>query len=123
MDTTAGKPNSVTASSDGAQRLGVEDGRALVAAWQASGLSPREFAAKRGVPTQRISYWRLRLGVAQPGDTASAFVQVPSPERPRQAGCVVEWPDGLRLHFGDGVEPDALPAIVAAVRGGAAGSC
>jgi len=123
MDTTAGKPNSVTASSDGAQRLGVEDGRALVAAWQASGLSPREFAAKRGVPTQRISYWRLRLGVAQPGDTASAFVQVPSPERPRQAGCVVEWPDGLRLHFGDGVEPDALRAIVAAVRGGAAGSC
>ncbi len=74
MDTTAGKPNSVTASSDGAQRRGVEDGRALVAAWQASGLSPREFAAKRGVPTQRISYWRLRLGVAQPGDTDSAFV-------------------------------------------------
>ena len=123
MDSNAGKANSITSTSSEPQRRGVEDGRALVAAWQASGLSPREFAAQRGVPTQRISYWRLRLGVAQPGDTASAFVQVPSPDRPRQSGCVVEWPDGLRLHFGDGVEPDALRAIVAAVRGGAAGSC
>lgn len=61
-------------------RRGEVAGRALVAAWKASGLPQAAFARHRGVSAQRLSYWRLRLG--QRGKIVATsdagFVEIPS---------------------------------------------
>jgi transposase-like protein len=41
------------------------DGERLVAAWQESGLSVREFARQHGIDAQRVQWWKRRIiGVA-----------------------------------------------------------
>lgn len=125
MDAAIPSPSQPTSGER--HRRNTEDGRALVAAWQASGLSQPAFAAERGIPKQRISYWHRRLR-AEPrlpagAESSSVFVQVPAPERPVVGGCVVEWPDGLRLHVGTVADVAVLRAIVLALRGGAVAPC
>jgi hypothetical protein len=63
-------------------------GRALVEAWLASGLSGAAFCRERNLRTQRLHYWRERLGypikvvggrgssVVPPRPPSSGFVQV-----------------------------------------------
>ena len=56
-------------------------------------------------------------------EASAAFIQVPAPERPVAGGCVVEWPDGMRLHVGTIADVAVLRAIVSALRGAAAVAC
>lgn len=125
MDTSSSAPVKENAAER--HRRSVAEGRALVAAWASSGLSLRAFSIQRGVRPQRVAYWRLRLAPkARDESTATSdgvFVQVPAPAPRPLAGCVVEWPDGMRLHVGGGMEAAALRSIVAALRGSAATAC
>lgn len=50
-----------------------EDGRAALAAWEASGETLTTFARRAGVQAQRLSWWRERLGGGAP---SSALVPV-----------------------------------------------
>lgn len=109
------------------RRRSADEGRALVAAWESSGMSMRAFAAQRGVRTQRLSYWRLRLSTtaAAPPDSGAAFIEVPlvATRAPHGGDCMVEWPDGMRLHFGTGIDATALRGLVTVLRGGPAAPC
>lgn len=110
------------------RRQSVEEGRALVAAWQASGLSQRDFAAKHGVRQQRLSYWRRRLEGRAPAAARAkcakggAFVQVPPQSRP-VGGITIELPDGCRVHVGGEVDAGRLRAVLTALRGGDGARC
>ncbi len=110
------------------RRRSIEEGRRLIEAWRASGLSQRAFAATHGVQPQRLSYWRLRLeghpqeAEAIPPVAASAFVQVAAPSA-RADGMTIEWPDGVRLHVGAGIDAGVLRTVVLALRGRSAGAC
>lgn len=106
------------------RRRDVEQGRALVNAWRASGLSAAAFARERGIQPHRISYWRLRLSDrdaassgSAPSDTASAFVEVP---RPTPSPIVMTLPDGIRIEVGSGAD---LRAVLAALRGVVPATC
>jgi hypothetical protein len=118
MDTPPSAPVKQNAAER--RRRSVAEGRALVAAWESSGLSLRAFSIQRGVRPQRIAYWRLRLAPKardeSPATQEGAFVQVPTMAPRPSAGCVVEWPDGMRLHVGCGMEPAVLRSVVAALR-------
>jgi hypothetical protein len=122
-------PSSVPVKQNAAERRrrSVAEGRALVAAWESSGLSLRAFSMQRGVRPQRIAYWRLRLAPKASDDSPAAldrgFVQVPTMAPRPPAGCVVEWPDGMRLHVGSGMDVAVLRGMVAALRGSAATAC
>lgn len=125
MDT----PSSAPAKEHAAERRrrSAAEGRALVAAWESSGLSLRAFSIQRGVRPQRIAYWRLRLAPKARDESATtfagAFVQVPAMAPRPLAGCVVEWPDGMRLHVGSGMEAAALRSVVAALRDPSPAAC
>lgn len=125
METLSSK--SPTSDAAKRRRRSADDGRALVAAWQSSGLSMRAFASQRGVKTQRLSYWRLRLSktAASQSDSGGAFIEVPQSTVPASRGvdCVVEWPDGMRLHVGIGADATALRGLVVALRGCRATPC
>lgn len=125
MDT----PSSVPVKQKAAERRrrSVAEGRALVAAWESSGLSLRAFSIQRGVRPQRVAYWRLRLAPKGRDESTATleggFVQVPAMAPRPPAGCVVEWPDGMRLHVGSDMDVTVLRSMVAALRGSAATAC
>ena len=109
-------------SSPRRERRGEAAGRALVAAWQASGLPQAAFARRRGVSAQRLSYWRLRLGQRGKGAGISdaGFVEIPSavPITPLGSGLVaVEVNGGVRVHVTRGFDPVVLRAVVSALTG------
>jgi hypothetical protein len=107
-----------SSSSPQRERRGEAAGRALVAAWQASGLSQAAFSRRSGVSEQRLSYWRLRLPrMTKP----SGFVEIPAPAAtvakagviPAQGGeVVVEFGRELRVRVGRGFDPVLLRAVV-----------
>jgi hypothetical protein len=67
--------------------------RRVLARWQRSGLSLREFGEKRGIPLSTLSWWRQvfrRAGEAEvnsaAAETAVVFTEVPQPAKlPRTA--------------------------------------
>jgi hypothetical protein len=103
------------------ERRGESAGQALVAAWQASGLSQAAFARRRGVSAQRLSYWRLRLGQRTTAVTISdsGFVEIPSAVSPAALGIgvVVEVNGGVRVQVTRGFDPVLLRAVVSALSG------
>ena len=97
-------------------------GRALVIAWQVSGLPQAAFARRRGVSAQRLSYWRLRLG--QRGKAAAisdaGFVEIPSAASTAPIGSgdvVVEVIGDIRVRVSRGFDPVLLRAVVSALAG------
>jgi hypothetical protein len=103
-----------------------EGGRALVADWQQSGQSCATYCAQRGLRTQRLLYWRQRLGVAprKPAPPASAtgvslaagFVEL-VPESPRSDGMIeVVCSGGVVVRLPMGSRPEAIRQVVDALR-------
>jgi hypothetical protein len=85
------------------RRRSIAQGRALLAAWQASGLQPRAFCRAQGICTNRIDYWQRRLRRLDETATApaqpSTFIQVqpvpPAGVPPAQAALTTTLPNGL----------------------------
>lgn len=124
MDATPSPPSPPSMTAAERHRRNAEQGRALLEAWRASGLSAAAFARERGVQPHRISYWRLRLGdrgAALPAiaasDAAVAFFEVPPPTR---SPVTITLSDGMRIDVGAGAD---LRAVFAALRGGVATTC
>lgn len=86
--------------------------RAVLAEFDASGLTMTAFARERGLCVQRVRRWRDRLEASPPrgrfielvATTAVAELAVPD-----ETHVVVEWPSGPRLL----VPPAALDALLA----------
>jgi hypothetical protein len=115
------KPKSPSPTPSRRERRGEATGRALVAAWQASGLPQAAFARRRGVSAQRLSYWRLRLGtLGKRGKTSSdaGFVEIP-PAAPAvsisRSLVIVEMGSGVRVQVQSGFDPLLLRAVVSAL--------
>jgi hypothetical protein len=94
------------------RRRTLAQGRALIAAWQASGLSARAFCQARHLSLSRIDFWKRRLRQLDQAESAtapsSAFIQVQSPPPARPApttsinatlpnGLIVAIPPGSDL--------------------------
>ena len=108
-------PSSVTR-----ERRGEVAGRALVAAWQASGLPQAAFARRRGISAQRLSYWRLRTDFrgAVVANSAAGFIEIPRPEPAAVRGgsvVVVEMNAGVLVRVFPGFDPALLRAVVSAL--------
>ena len=118
------KPKSPSSTTSRRERRGEAAGRALVAAWQASGLPQAAFARRRGVSAQRLSYWRLRLApLRKPGRPIdeAGFVEIPttaSSASSASSGCLlvhVEMGGGIRVQVGHRFDPVLLRAVVSAL--------
>lgn len=110
-------------SSPPRERRGESAGRSLVASWRASGLRQAEFARRRGVSAQRLSYWRLRLSGDSAAPTAFVEIPVPMPAPTPPAGViggevVIEAGGDLRVRLPAGVTVDLVAGVVSALRGG-----
>ena len=115
------KPKPPSSTSSRRERRSEAAGRALVAAWQSSGLSQAAFARRRGVSAQRLSYWRLRLEPRRKaGDpfSAAGFVEI-TPAAPTASTertiVIVEVGVGVRVHVERGFDPRLLRAVVSAL--------
>lgn len=97
------------------ERRGEAAGRALVAAWESSGLPQAVFARRRGVSAQRLSYWRLRLGQRGTATSVPGFVEIPPTVSSRTGAVFVEVGRGIRVQVERGFDPDLLGAVVAAL--------
>jgi hypothetical protein len=97
------------------ERRGESAGRALVAAWEASGLPQAVFARQRGVAAQRLSYWRLRLARGGAAASARGFVEIPSAVSSKTGAVVVEVGSGIRVQVERGFDAELLGAVVAAL--------
>ena len=107
------------------QPLDEASGRALVEAWRVSGLSCASYCRQHDMRSQRLNYWRERLGypiktqdggrtidVQPPTRVASGFVQVVVADvRPTSdVGIVV---GGALIRVERGFDPELLRAVVA----------
>lgn len=89
------------------RRRTIADGRALIAAWQASGMSARAYCQAHQLGRGRIDFWKRRLRRIDASRQAPvAFIQVPAvaPSRPTTAvmatlpnGVIITIPPGSDL--------------------------
>ncbi len=104
-------------------RRNEESGRALIVAWQASGLSATAYARRSGIPAQRIGYWRLRLERdAVPAPSGGAFVEIAAAPRPF-TGLVLEINDSCRVRVEPGFDVETLRSVIAALSTAAVSRC
>jgi hypothetical protein len=93
---------------------GEEDGRAALAAFDASGLTRLAFRRETGISTQRLAWWRRRLSTAP--DTGGKIEFVPVELAPRAVAGVEAAMEivvgALRVRVGPGFDPAALRRLL-----------
>lgn len=105
-------------------RRSIQEGRALIAAWQASGLSAVAFCKSRHISRNRIDFWLRRLRVfdqAKPKAPSSAFIQLvppganPSAPAAPKSNIEVTLPNGLRLAIQPGSDLSWSTQVITAL--------
>ena len=95
--------------------------------WQRSGLDATSFAAREGVNSQRLRWWRWKLGRGSGGRRGAAqpaFVEVVLPETagqpvPTQAGAHIELVIGQRrVLVRPGFEAESLRRVLSVLEEG-----
>jgi len=90
------------------------DGRTALAAFEASGLTRAAFRRETGISTQRLKWWRRRLGA--PAEPAGKIEFVPVAVAPRAAAAAdaaMEIVIGeIRVRVGPGFDPGALRRLL-----------
>ena len=94
------------------------EGRAVLAAHAASGLSVAAFAAREGLDPQRVYSWRRRLGRSDDATSVPAFIEI----RPAARGEVVEivLRCGRVVRVAESIDPNVLRRLVDALERDAA---
>jgi hypothetical protein len=98
------------------------DGRQVIEAWRASGLSIPAFARECGLPHWRIRTWRKRLGDV---DTPPRFLPVKvieprdDPRGVSEVGFEIHTIRGTRLVVHRPIDPAAVVDLVLALEAGA----
>jgi len=99
--------------------------RRMLARWQRSGLTLREFGEKRGIPPSTLNWWRrvFRDARAEDGNGSSAenpvvFTEVPKPAKVPRMPAVLEIvvPSGHIVRVPAGVDPATLQRVLGALR-------
>jgi hypothetical protein len=99
--------------------------RRVLADWQDSGLTLREFGEKRGIPVSTLSWWRrvVRDASAEDGNRSSAenpvvFTEVPKPAKVSRTPAVLEivLPSGHLVRVPAGADTATLRRVLQALR-------
>ena len=99
--------------------------RRLLARWQRSGLTLREFGAKHGIPPSTLSWWRQvfwRAGEEKmnrtPAENAVVFTEVPKPVNVPQTAAVLEivLDNGHMVRVPAGADTDTLQRVLRALQ-------
>ena len=95
------------------------DGRAALAAFEASGLTRAAFRRETGISTQRLKWWRHRLGAAAEPAGKIEFVPVEvTPRATVAAEAAMEIALGeIRVRVGPGFDPGALRRLLEVLSG------
>ena len=100
--------------------------RRVLAGWQGSGLTLREFGRRRGIPVSTLSWWRKVLRNAgetvkagsnsEPAGAAVVFTEVPPRARVAMPGSVMEivLRSGHVLRVSSGADLDTLQRVLQA---------
>ena len=94
------------------QRWRAEDAAGVLERLESSGLSVREFAARKGLNALRLHRWRARLGHRGPG--ATSFVEI----KAAAAAIEVVMRSGHIVRVHDGLADDTLRRLLALLDGG-----
>lgn len=99
------------------RRWTVDDARAVVAAYVASGLSARAFSLREGIDPQRLRRWNRAIGESPRSAETPTFVEVP-----RERADIVEivLRNGRVVRVAESVDVAALARIADALDGGVA---
>jgi len=96
--------------------------RGVLRQWERSGLTQREFAARRGMPVSTLVWWRRVLGWKpdsgrrSPGPRGAKFVELKlASPAPLAAPLEVVLPGGALVRVPSGFDAAALRAVVAAL--------
>lgn len=94
---------------------GEKEGRAALAAFEASGLTQVAFRRQTGIAAQRLKWWRHRLGATIEPAGRIEFVPVEvTPRVPAGAEAAMEIVLGeIRVRVGPSFEPGALRRLLA----------
>ena len=99
--------------------------RRVLAHWQRSGLTLREFGEKRGIPLSTLSWWRrvFRHAGDEEGNGAAAehavvFTEVPPPANVRRTPSVLEivLPSGHLVRVPAGADTETLRRVLQALQ-------
>jgi len=90
------------------------DGRAALAAFEASGLTRAAFRRETGISTQRLKWWRRRLGATAEPAGKIEFVPVEvTPRAAVTADAAMEIVLGeIHVRVGPGFDPGALRRLL-----------
>ena len=103
------------------RRRSASEGVELVARYQASGLTQREFADENGVTVSTLQYWlrKARGGEAEEEAEQFRFVEVigEEAEGAPSGGVAMELGDGLTLRFESLPSPSYLASVAVAFSG------
>ncbi len=90
------------------------DGRAALAAFEASGLTRAAFRRETGITPQRLKWWRQRLGATT--ESIGKIEFVPVEVAPRSAGVEDATMElvlsEIRVRVGPGFDPGALRRLL-----------
>jgi hypothetical protein len=99
--------------------------RRVLAWWQRSGLTLREFGEKRGIPPSTLSWWRRVFrhagdedGNGATADNAMVFTEVPPPANVpgTRAGLEIVLPSGHLVRVPAGADTDTLQRVLQALQ-------
>jgi hypothetical protein len=99
--------------------------RRVLARWQRSGLTLREFGQQRGIPPSTLSWWRQvfrRAGEAEVNGAAAekpvVFTEVPQPAKVPRTVSVVEivLHSGHMVRVSAGADTDTLQRVLQALQ-------
>jgi len=99
--------------------------RGVLAGWERSGLTLREFGEKRGIPPSTLSWWRQvfrRAGEEEvngaAAENAVVFTEVPKPAKVPRMPAVVEivLPSGHVVRVPAGADSDTLRRVLQALQ-------
>jgi hypothetical protein len=99
--------------------------RRVLARWQRSGLTLREFGEKRGIPPSTLSWWRrvFRHAGEEDGNGAAAetpvvFTEVPPPANVPRTSAVLEivLPSGHLVRVPAGADSATLQRVLQALQ-------
>jgi hypothetical protein len=94
----------------------------LVRQLERSGLTPEQFAEKRGIPPKTLRWWMWRLRTGSEGPSLLPVRVIastaPTARDPEMDGAAIEvmLPDGVRLRFERGVGSEVVVEVVARLR-------
>jgi len=99
--------------------------RRVLAGWQHSGLTLREYGEKRGIPPSTLSWWRRVFRCAgedevngAAAENAVVFTEVPRPANVPGTAAVLEivLPSGHLVRVPAGADTDTLRRVIEALR-------